>query len=338
MNEPAGEKSFAPTPSRIAKAKRDGNIARSQEVTAVAAACAGSVACAALAGTIGDASRSALMAAASGGIDGGRLAIVLACALATVALAGAGAACAGLAQSGGVRVVAISLKFERCNPVAGFKRMFSRESAIALVRAAVAFTCAVCAAAPAILAIFGAALESGDVRALAETAWGGIVRIVGVCIAAGALFAGLDYLLVRASWLRKLRMSFAELKREIKEHDGDPQARSRRRQLHRELSRGAIARTKDAAFVVVNPTHVAVALDYRPPDVPVPVVLVSAIDEQALRVREIAARHAIPVVENVALARELHAAARAGDPIAVQSYVAVAEIVAALTRAGALRA
>ena len=139
----------------------------------------------------------------------------------------------------------------------------------------------------------------------------------------------------RGAWLRKLRMSFEERKRESKEHDGDPFARGRRRALHRSLLRGAIAKVKDASFVVANPTHVAVALEYRPPDVPVPLVVVRAAGSAALRVRALAGVHRVPVIENVALARALYDDARVGQPIGRIHYVAVAEIVAALSRARA---
>jgi flagellar biosynthesis protein FlhB len=135
--------------------------------------------------------------------------------------------------------------------------------------------------------------------------------------------------------MRKLRMSFDERRREAKEQEGDPVTRGRRRSLHRALLRGSLARVSDAAFVVANPTHVAVALEYRPPDVPVPCVLVRAADAAAVRVRELAAERGIPVVENVALARALYRDARAGEAIPHAHYVAVAEVVAALARAKA---
>jgi flagellar biosynthesis protein FlhB len=131
-------------------------------------------------------------------------------------------------------------------------------------------------------------------------------------------------------------MSFSELKRESKEQDGDPQARGRRRTLHRDFVRGAIVNVKKAAFVVVNPTHVAVALDYRPPEVPVPCVLVRAEGAGALRVRRLAAEHGVPVIEDVALARALYFESRAGDVIPHAHYVAVAAVVSALMRTGDL--
>ena len=127
-------------------------------------------------------------------------------------------------------------------------------------------------------------------------------------------------------------MSHDELKRELKEQDGDPLARGRRRSLHRRIARTSIARIKDAAFIVTNPTHIAIALEYRPPDIAVPRVLVRSADEAAMRVREIAHLHDIPTIENVPLARSLYAKTRPGDYIPQETYVAVAEIVAQLRR------
>ena len=128
-------------------------------------------------------------------------------------------------------------------------------------------------------------------------------------------------------------MSLEERKREQKEEEGDATARGRRRSLHRALLRGGIVKLKEAAFVVVNPTHVAVALAYAPPRVAVPKVLVRALDDVALRVRALAAHHDIPVVENPVLARALYRDGRSGEPIPHEHYLAVAEVVIALTRA-----
>ena len=132
-------------------------------------------------------------------------------------------------------------------------------------------------------------------------------------------------------------MSFEERKRELKEEEGDASARGRRRALHRELLRGGMQRVRKASFVVVNPTHIAIAMAYRPPSVTVPEVIVAAADATALRVRSIARRENIPIVENVQLARALYRDARAGCAIPHALYVAVADVVAALMRQGALR-
>jgi flagellar biosynthesis protein FlhB len=100
--------------------------------------------------------------------------------------------------------------------------------------------------------------------------------------------------------------------------------------------RGALARVEHASFVVANQARVAVALEYRPPGIPVPTVLVRAVDEMALHVREIASAHLVPVIENDRLARLLYNDTRVGEPIEHAHHVAVAEVVVGLIRAGAL--
>ena len=100
--------------------------------------------------------------------------------------------------------------------------------------------------------------------------------------------------------------------------------------------RGGIGRTREASFLAVNPTHIAIALRYAPPAVPVPEILVRASDAVALEVRTIADRARIPVVEDVALARLLWRTGEAGWPIPADSFVAVATAIAALIRAGVL--
>ncbi len=95
------------------------------------------------------------------------------------------------------------------------------------------------------------------------------------------------------------------------------------------LARGSLRRVKEAAFVVCNPEHIAVALEYRPPAVPVPRVLVRAADETAARVRAIAVECGVPLVRNVALARMLYET-DVEQYIPPECYAAVAEIVAQL--------
>jgi flagellar biosynthesis protein FlhB len=250
--------------------------------------------------------------------------------------AAAAAALAGIAQSGGLIVTAPALKFTRLQPLEGLKRMLSRESATHAVRALLAFAISAASMIPTLRELVRAASAGASVRAIAHVAWEGALHVVFAAAAVGVLFAFAEYALARRSWLHKLRMSLAELKRELKESDGDPMTRGRRRSLHRALLRGALDHLKNAAFVVVNPTHVAVALQFRPPAVPVPVVLVRAAGEMALRVRELAAERGIPIVENAPLARALYRDSHAGEAIAHEYYLAVAEVVVALYRSGAL--
>jgi flagellar biosynthesis protein FlhB len=160
----------------------------------------------------------------------------------------------------------------------------------------------------------------------------GAQRAIASAIGVASFFAVADFFLVRKRWMKKLRMSLYDLKKELAENEGNPQLRARRRARHRSLAAGALAQVRNAAFVVANPTHVAIALEYRPPEVPVPRVLVKAAEDVALRVREAAAELGIPIIEDVPLARTLFATSRIGSNIPHETFVAVAEIVMALSK------
>lgn len=329
----ADEKHFEPTPSRIAKAKREGNVPHAPEFAANAAfACAAAAACA-IGAPFGALCAASLRQSAGGHLPIGAYAGLIAFAACPALAASAGGIAAAIVQHGGLHASGITARIERLNPIDGFKRMYSRETIAHAARAAVAFALAAAASFPSVRAVVAASAAGARVSALATSAWSGAQHVVFAALAVAGAFALIEFSVARGAWIKKLRMSFVEYKREVKEQDGDAAVRGRRRSLHRSLVRGSLARVKDASFVVVNPTHVAVALEYRPPEVPVPTVLVRAVDDGALRVRELATRHDVPIVENVPLARALYADARVGEPIAQAHYVAVAEIVAALRRA-----
>lgn len=336
MSEETSEKHYDATPSRIERAKREGNVARSQDAVSVAAFSCAIAATIAVIPSLSNAFADCLQRAARNESTPPTFAsvAVLAC-IPIVASAVAAVAC-GVLQSGGITGVAPSWKFERLAPLEGVKRMLSRDALVTAIRAILAFAAAAAVVIPAIVSVVALAVRSHSFSASIAAAWSGAQHVAFAACAVGGIFAALDYAVVRAAWLKKLRMSFEDLKRDLKENDGDPQLRARRRSLHRSLSNEAISRVKEAAFVLTNPTRIAVALEYRPPDVPVPRVLLRAADEAAQKIREAAREHGVPCIENVPLARGLFAAAKPGDVIPQEYYVAVAEVVAALVKAGAL--
>jgi type III secretion protein U len=325
-------KQYEATQSRIERAKREGDIARSQELGNVAAFGVSLLATTGIAVPLAGSARSMLISAGAGNTDVRGLAAVAALMLVPVAAAAAAALAANVVQSGGLRLASVSFNAERLAPGENLKRMFSREAAVTAARATIAFLCAGAAIVPAFITIYASALHAGGLGGVASAAWNGALHTALVACGTGAVFAAADYGLQFARWQKRLRMSHEELKRDLKENDGDPQTRSRRRALHRRLSRGSLRLVKDASFVVTNPTHIAVALQYNPPEVPVPRVLVRAAGQAAARVRELAAAYHIPLVENVPLARRLYAVAKPGEFIPQETYIAVAEIVAALKK------
>ncbi len=332
----ADDKPFEPTPNWIARAKREGNVARSQELGAICGFLLGAVALAALVPALaGVAARWMVQTAADGGLHTDELLPFAGLALLPLVAVAIGGTTAALLQER-LFFAAPRFKADRLNPKEGLKRMFSREAAVAAARAVLAFGLATCAIVPTANEVFARGVGAADLPFIAALVRSAGVRIVLSVLVVGALFAIFDVLIVRRRWRRKLRMNAHELKRDTKESEGDPLLRRHRRSMHRSLSFGAMAGVQRAAFVLTNPTHVAIALEYRPPEVPVPRILVRASDQNALRVRDLAAGYAIPVIENVALARELYALGRPGDEIPVQTYVAVAEVINALLQTGTL--
>jgi len=329
----ASEKPFEATPQRLEKARRDGDVARSSELGANAAFACAAVCVVAVAPSIAAYARLAVAQSARGAIPWAASAASLAAALVPLAGAAAAAVAAGALQTG-LRIAPLRLRFERLNPAEGVKRMLSRETLAHGARSATAFLLAAAVLVPIVLAAAAEVLRASSSSGVAAAAWRACERAVFAACAVGTAFAVAEYAAARGTWLRKLRMSFEERKRESKEQEGDPIARGRRRALHRALLRGTVADVEDAAFVVANPTHLAVALEYRPPEVDVPRVSVRAAGETALRVRELARSFGIPVVENVALARALYRDGRVGEPIGHAHYAAVAAIVIALARNG----
>lgn len=340
MSDDGAEKSFEPTQTRLAKAKAEGDSPRSSELSGAFSFAAG------LAGLLVAIPFLALharrafsaIAAAPLGFDtfNGTLAMLPLWAVVPAACAAfAGASCS-LLQNGGLHPVAISIRFDRLSPGEGFRRLVSREAALGAARALVAVICIAFALLPSLIQLLAAGSGLRNVQSLAELAYQSAFRCAFVIAGLGMIFGVADFALIFAKWRKKLRMTFEEVKRDRKEQDGDPGAKARRRSMHRDISQTSLQRLKEAAFVLTNPTHIAIALEYRPPAIPVPRVLLKAADQSALRVRQVALDFQIPIIENVALARSLFATAKPGESIPKETYIAVAEIVASLDKAGVL--
>jgi len=331
-----GDKSFDATPGRIARAKREGDAPRSHDLTVAVSFGGAALATSATLGTLGSAARAALVEAASGRARSPGPYVVIGCTVAAIAVSATVLAVATMVvQAGGIAIRAPGVKPQKLDPVAGLKRMFGRDAAFAAVKAFVIALVVMVAIVPAVAAAFGALEAASSPESLAAFALGAVRRAVASAIAVALAFACADVVVERKKWLRRLRMSFDDVKRDHKQSEGDPLLRGRRRRAHRDLVRGALGRVREAAFVVANPTHVAIALAYAPPAIAVPRVLVRAVDAGALEVRRLAREAHVPIVENVALARGLLASTDVGDPIPPDAYGAVAAIVASLLREGA---
>ena len=142
-----------------------------------------------------------------------------------------------------------------------------------------------------------------------------------------------DWIFQRQQHEQQLKMSKEEIKKELKETEGDQILKVRRRTMARSMARRRmLLAVSDADVVVTNPTHIAVALKYNPEEAPAPVVLAMGARKMAKQIRALAMKSGVPVVENKPLARALYKTARVGFPIPVELYVAVAEILAWVMR------
>jgi flagellar biosynthetic protein FlhB len=152
------------------------------------------------------------------------------------------------------------------------------------------------------------------------------------------LLAGGDLVISQLRFRARMKMSRDEAKRERREEDGDPLIRMRRRRKHRELAKGrAAVEVPKADVVVVNPTHVAVALRYRRGSDAAPRVVAKGKGQLAELIRELARTNGIPIVEDIPLARFLHRKVKVGGVIPMDTFKAVAAILAFVYRLGGYR-
>jgi flagellar biosynthetic protein FlhB len=147
------------------------------------------------------------------------------------------------------------------------------------------------------------------------------------------LFGGIDFFRQYRRHMETLGMTKREIKDENKRNQGDPQIRARIRRLRRELLRKQMMRdVPSATAVIMNPTHFAIAIRYEMPEMACPVVVAKGRNWLALRIRQIAREHEVPVIENPPLARALYQGCEVGQAIPPDFYKAVAEVLAYIYR------
>ena len=149
-------------------------------------------------------------------------------------------------------------------------------------------------------------------------------------LAAALMILGIaDYAYQKYQFEKDLRMTKQEVKEEHKDLEGDPKIKARRRRMQLEMAtKRMMAAVPEAEVVITNPTHFAVALHYKPETMDAPVLVAKGADLLAQRIREEAAKHNVPVIENKPLARLLYFATEVGGVIPEDSFVTVAEILA----------
>src|SRR5262245_6657322 len=200
-------------------------------------------------------------------------------------------------------------KFERLNPVDGFKRLFSVRILFELGKSLVKLFLATAA----VYLLFGdllpklvGLLQSDPRSTTAFLLWQG-TRIVFYLVIILALIAFLDAMFSRWHFADQMKMSRRELREEVKRREGDPRLGARRRELQREMLRRsrAIKRVPEADVLITNPTRLAVALTYRRTEMSAPTVVAKGAGELATLMRTIARKHRVPSLRDAALAQAL---------------------------------
>jgi flagellar biosynthetic protein FlhB len=153
------------------------------------------------------------------------------------------------------------------------------------------------------------------------------LKLLGAVVAMLAVVAIADYFFQYRQWYQRQKMSLQEMKQEFKQSEGDPHIKGKIRQLRQaRMKKRMMASVPKASVIITNPTHYAVALSYER-GMSAPICLAKGVDNIALKIREIAGKHDIPIVENVPLARALYATVEIDDEIPVEHYHAVAEVI-----------
>jgi flagellar biosynthetic protein FlhB len=245
---------------------------------------------------------------------------------------------AGVAQGGLVFAPeALSLKPERMSPAAKLKQMFSLAGLSGLLKSLLPFSVIVWIGISTITKHWQTVVRASElgVRAYA----GFLIGVIGELVWKSGLvmvaWSGIDYLLVRQKLEGDLKMSRQDLRDEAKQTEGNPTNKGRIRRLQRSLRRRQMLRdTQKASVLITNPTHFAVALRYEV-TMDAPIVIAKGRDFLAQEIKEVARWHDIPILENPPLAQALYRTVEVGHPIPGALYAAVAEILAFVFRAQA---
>lgn len=350
-----GDKTEHPTPKRLKDARKKGDVAKSKDVTATAVLFVwflvivfGAGFAASRIAALFDAGFTAIarhqsFAASVGSLGWNAVTVgLLITAIALIPAAATGVLSEFLQAGGVFTTEKLKPTLDKMNPVEGFKKMFSMDNLIELLKTLAkalmigfimwlvlrgSLADIIDKTGPLLQPTADTDGRAAAAAVLGET--GGIIRSVllwtfGVFL----LVSVLDMTYQRHSYIKKLRMSLRDIRDEVKESEGDPYIKSNRRQLHEEwASQNAVGAARDASVLVVNPTHIAIALDYDPDSCPVPVMTGKGEGPLARAMREAAEEAGVPIVRHVPVARGLFERAAVDELIPKDMFEAIAQII-----------
>ena len=221
-------------------------------------------------------------------------------------------------------------KLNRISPAAGWKRLFGKNGWIEFGKSCLKLITVCCVMFTVVRGEFHRLLDVlyAEPRLLPGLLMDLTLKVLVALTVLALSFAIADLAWSRIKWRRDLRMTPHEVKEEMKQAEGDPHIKARIRNIGRQRSsRRMLEKLPGATMVIANPTHFAVALRYAREEGGAPVVVAKGIDFMALRIREKAAEHSVPVVENKPLARALYDKVELDQQIPAEFYRAVAEII-----------
>ena len=344
MDSSAQDKTLPATPQRLKKARADGQVPRSKDLSNLAVLGGGAVVLLALAPTGFEKLRSALQGqlrfdhqtllkpelSTERLIDGFAqgLMLYLPLGLAVLALVLLTAFASG---SWAISTKPIMPDLSRINPLKGIGRLFTKQQL---------FDTAKLAAITAIVGVVGWQFVASHVEDFASLVMqpleSGIGQLgqwlmigVGLLLLVVGLVAAIDFPAQKFLHAQRMRMSHQEVKQEHKEAEGDPHVKSQRRARQREMAqRNSINAVPKADLVVMNPTHYAVAIRYDDASMNAPRVIAKGADLLAMKIRDVAKAHKVPVLQSPMLARALYAHAEIDQEIPSALYTAVAQVLA----------
>jgi len=348
MADDAGDKTEEPTARKLAKARSEGKVAKSQEInTTVMLAVALGVLLvwapfflrqmvALFWATQGKAHTFELTADAVPGLFHAGILFVAAILIPLLIPLAFAALGVNVAQVGfNLSLKPLQPSLSKLNPMSGIKRLFGVKGLVELgkslfkigVIATVAFL-TIREKLPEILSLSGT-----TVGIYLETVCS-VVLLLGLRVVIALIVLSiLDYLFQRHQHKKELKMTKQEVKDEMKQSEGDPAVKGKLRGLMRQMARDRMLEAiKRADVVVTNPVHVAVALRYDPAKAGAPEVVAKGARKMAQRIKDIAREHDVPIVENPPLARQLFKLTDVGDLVPSSLYKAVAEVLAFVYR------
>ena len=334
------------TPRKLEEARKKGDVAKSQDVGATLSLMGAAAVILLAGGYFSSGLAEALLPfiasphAMIGDLEaggGGRLVaqalwgavpLLGAVALATI-VGGAGG---NLAQSGLIfSGEKMKPKLDKISPLSGFKRIFGPDGLVQFLKT---FLKLIVLAAICWMVLKPHVRELENMAAMSPLAMLPMIRDLAVALFLAALvflavISGADYLWQRFRFAKRMRMSKEELKEEFKQTEGDPHVKARLKQIRAQRGRRRMMQAVPTATVIVtNPTHYSVALRYEPSEGDAaPICVAKGVDKLALKIREVARDHSVPIVENVPLARALYASVDVDQTIPREHFEAAARVI-----------